>query len=100
MPNDVLYSGDVVLKMLLAAYQAGFEGPLELAEQDCRDILAKGTYQESDLELIEFMQERERKKQYDAGLQSCKQSTRTQNRRNTYSGNAAPDFFADEADDV
>lgn len=61
---QTLYPEDAVLEMLLKAYEAGFEGPMELAGQVCRDILAKSTHQESDLQLMEFMQERENNKRH------------------------------------
>ena len=51
-----LYSADVVLDMLLRAYRAGFDGPLELAEQMCEDILNTEKYdaqQISDAQLME-----------------------------------------------
>lgn len=62
MANEVLYPADAVLKMLIAAYRAGFEGPLEMDEEACREIMTKMTYTESDLSLMEHMQERELKR--------------------------------------
>lgn len=58
MANEVLYPAEAVLKMLVAAYKAGFEGPLEMSEETCREIMARTTYAESDLSLMEHMQER------------------------------------------
>jgi len=58
-----LYQEETVMTMLLAAYQAGFEGPLELSEETCRDIMAKHTSKESDLQLMTYMQDRGEKKE-------------------------------------
>lgn len=39
MANEVLYTEATVLKLLAEAYRAGFEGPLEMTDETCRDIL-------------------------------------------------------------
>lgn len=58
MANEILYPADAVLKMLVAAYKAGFEGPMEMSEETCREIMTRSTYDESDLSLMRHMQER------------------------------------------
>jgi len=93
---NVLYPEDAVIPMLLAAYKAGFEGPMELAEDSCREILARATYKESDLEIIEFMQKRERKKQYEEGVEARKQASKRCTTFPAVHGHAAPDHFDEE----
>ena len=60
MSNQAMYPADVVLKMLIAAYRAGFEGVLEMDEDTCREILAGSPAGcESDLHLMEKMRDHE-----------------------------------------
>ena len=89
--SNVLYPEEAVIAMLMTAYKAGFEGPLELSEGICHEILAKGTYKDSDLEVIEFMQQRERKKSYDAGVEARRKATRRTTE--AAAGNLAPAQF-------
>jgi hypothetical protein len=58
MPNESLYPPDMVFKLLLLAYKAGFEGPMEMSEETCRDIMASSTHASSDVSVIELMQKR------------------------------------------
>lgn len=76
MANEVLYPADAVLKMLVAAYHAGFDGPLEMDEEACREIMTKMTYTDSDLSLMQHMQERELKRKAD------RENAEPANRRN------------------
>ena len=50
---------ETILNMLLAAYKAGFEGPLELAGEVCHEIMDKAGIKQSDLELMTQIQERQ-----------------------------------------
>ncbi len=58
MANEVLFPADSVMKMLVAAYKAGFEGPLEMSEEVCKEIMSQTTHAESDLLLMKYMQQR------------------------------------------
>ena len=47
-------SEEDVFKMLKEAYKAGFEGPLELLDEACKEIIADNNYKESDVELMDY----------------------------------------------
>ncbi len=59
--DNVLYTEEAVREMLLAAYKAGFEGPMEMAESVVADIMQRGSYEDSDVELIEALDESSRR---------------------------------------
>lgn len=54
--NKCLYPEAVVKQMLLTAYKAGFESPMELIEEIVNEILRKGDL-DSEMELFEHEQE-------------------------------------------
>ena len=74
--NSILFMEETVMNMLMAAYKAGFEGPLEMSEEVCRGIIEEATgTTESDLELMKQAQEREQqqKQQQQEDLLSLQQ---------------------------
>lgn len=58
MDNKVLYPADAVLNMLMIAYKMGFESPLEMSEEICKDIIMQAKPVVSDLSLMKCMVER------------------------------------------
>lgn len=64
MSDKKLYPADLVLKMLFAAYKAGFEGPLEMLEETCNEIIQTMTPHNnlSDLSIMEYMHNKNKNK--------------------------------------